>query len=390
MLPIALIQYIFKGAEHEVINARPHGNSKRTTPYRRILPSIRDRMKQSIYTKEKPKKVLEKIFISAGDFTHARRSSELPRASKDVYNARYSEKKVKNRARECSTESNTLEADAIWTVLEKAKRQRTELDGFIRECSLHPDLFIVLASDRQLEELEQFCTDPNDFTVLGIDPTLNIFNENISLTVTTYRNLRLIKKDTGKAPVFIGPILMHQKKDWKTYSKFAHQLIAEKPSLEGILACGTNGERAIVDGFTRCFRFATFLCCTMHMKDNITRELTARGLNAQDKKEILDEIFGKQDGKVEFNGLIDCSSGDEFDEKVLGLKKIWDKREQASNNGVLKKCTFHEWFIKEKVINITFDDNSSLDINIKKLAKNCRISKPSLGDKICLSETKTC
>ena len=206
--------------------------------------------------------------------------------------------------------------------------------------------------------------------------------------MTTYRNLRLIKKDTGNAPVFIGPLLMHQKKDRKTYSKFAHQLVIEKPSLEGVLACGTDGEKAIVDGFKRNFRFATFIRCTIHMKDNIKRELTARGLNGQNKKEILNEIFGKQEGTVKFYGLIDCSYQDEFDQKVMGLKDLWAKREQASKNGIRNKCTFHEWFIKEKVININsnLNDNSSFDIIIKQLAKLQDFKGKSLVGKIWLSK----
>ena len=93
------------------------------------------------------------------------------------------------------------------------------------ECRIHPDFLVVLADDRQLKELELFCTDSEEFCVFGADPTFNLFEENIALTVTTYRNLKLIDKETGKAPVFIGPLLMHQHKDWKTYSHFAHTVI---------------------------------------------------------------------------------------------------------------------------------------------------------------------
>ena len=42
---------------------------------------------------------------------------------------------------------------------------------------------------------------------------------------------------------------MHQSKDWKTYSKIADNLTLERPSVEGTLACGTNGKKPLIDGF---------------------------------------------------------------------------------------------------------------------------------------------
>eukprot|EP00794_Sanderia_malayensis_P015515 gene15515-17099_t len=39
------------------------------------------------------------------------------------------------------------------------------------------------------------------------------------------------------------------------------------PALEGVRACGTDGERAIIDGFRRNFRHATFLRCFIHFTD---------------------------------------------------------------------------------------------------------------------------
>ena len=61
--------------------------------------------------------------------------------------------------------------------------------------------------------------------------------------------------------MFIGPLLMHQHKDWKTYSRFANSLIAEKMELDALLTCQTDGEEALIDEFQQNFRFATFLRC---------------------------------------------------------------------------------------------------------------------------------
>ncbi len=75
----------------------------------------------------------------------------------------------------------------VWMLLVCAKREeeQSKESVFIRECAIHPDLFTVLANDRQLHELTQFCTNQDEFSVFGVDPTFNIFDWNISLTVTT-------------------------------------------------------------------------------------------------------------------------------------------------------------------------------------------------------------
>ena len=377
---------MFSGAEHEVKNVRPHGNSKFKSSYRCILPSTREKMKQSVQQKEKTvKEVLDEVYISAGDVTMARSLGELPRGPSDIYNARRLAKhsndvsNVSKNETGCgeSSRSEKLNVDTVWTLLERAKREEEQSKDavFIRDCAIHPDLFIVLANDEQLNELVQFCTNQRSFSVFGIDSTFNIFDRNISLTVTTYRNLKLEHTNTGKPPVFIGPLLMHQRKDWKTYSKFAHSLTTAKPELEGILACGTDGEKALIEGFQRNLRFAVFLRCFLHFKDNIKRELTERGITAEAKKQFSDEIFGIQDGTTKYTGLVDCNSDEEFDSKLAALKANWEERE-ALNGSNQKKKTFFDWFLCEKMSDIlqavysinvnektkTFSDQKILDL----------------------------
>ena len=67
--------------------------------------------------------------------------------------------------------------------------------------------------ERQLDHVVYFCANPKEFSVFSIGLKFNIINDIISLTVTTYRNLKLKNPLTGKASVFLGPLLMHLKKD---------------------------------------------------------------------------------------------------------------------------------------------------------------------------------
>ena len=121
----------------------------------------------------------------------------------------------------------------------------------------------------------KFLTDPKEFSVFGIDPTFNIFNEDLSLTVTSFRNLKLVNKKTGKPPVFIVPVFMHQK---KVLFHISYNIVRENESLASMLAIGTDGEKTLVDGFRKNFRFSIFLRCFIHFCGNIKAELSNRGL----------------------------------------------------------------------------------------------------------------
>ena len=78
-----------------------------------------------------------------------------------------------------------------------------------------PEATCVLAADYQLN---RFCTNKDQFSILGIDPTFNLGE--FSLTVTTYRHLMLVSTRTGKPPVMLGHMFAHQKKEMRT-----HQLL---------------------------------------------------------------------------------------------------------------------------------------------------------------------
>ena len=222
---------------------------------------------------------MDEVYRSSGDVINVGSINELPRGPSDLYNARYAAKKVTLSVPYLlSNQGSAIEnsSDAIWMLLQKTKRDKSIAKSsiFIRECRVHADFLVVLASDRQLEVLVQFYIDPQVVSIFCADSTFNLFEDSISLTVTTYRrNLKLENKATNQAFVFIGPLLMHQHKDWKTYSRFANSLIAEKMELDALLACGTDGEKTLIDGFQRNFRFATFLHCFIHFKGNIKTEL---------------------------------------------------------------------------------------------------------------------
>ena len=192
-LPYVLVQYLFSGAEHEVKYIKPHGNSKSRSSYRRVLPSTRAKLKNMVNDKQKTaKEALDEVYRTSGDVIMARSLGKLPRGPCDMYNARDAARQSGStnpqptEPNKTSESNKTVNVDNMWTLLEQAKREEESEDSeFICECSIHPDLFVVLANDQQFNELVLFCTNPREFSVFGVDPTFNIFYRNISITVTT-------------------------------------------------------------------------------------------------------------------------------------------------------------------------------------------------------------
>ena len=74
----------------------------------------------------------------------------------------------------------------------------------------------VLASDRQVQDVKQFCANTTStFLVLSIDTTFNISDFYVTPT-TGYRHLLLEDRRTGKPPLLLGPALIHTRKNSDT------------------------------------------------------------------------------------------------------------------------------------------------------------------------------
>ena len=191
------MQYLFQHEEHNVIKLLQHGNNKKKRPYCRLLPSTLDVLKDSKASAKKPKQYPDEVYRSSGDNYFARSLSELPRGPRDIYTTRATFKKPTTSSK--VSQSSSTKLDEVWILLEKAKVEEDESAElkFIRDFRVHPNFSTVLALERQLEEIVTFCTNPKEFSIFCIDLTFNIFTENISLTVTTDRNLKLEQKNSN-------------------------------------------------------------------------------------------------------------------------------------------------------------------------------------------------
>ena len=98
------------------------------------------------------------------------------------------------------------------------------------------------------------------------------------VTITTYRYLHIENKNSGKPPVFSGPIYVHTEKTLLKLSLltfFFSTLLKLESSLDDLVAIGTVGDPAMEKALGAVFPESLIhLRCLIHMKDNICHKLS--------------------------------------------------------------------------------------------------------------------
>ena len=120
-------------------------------------------------------------------------------------------------------------------------------------------------------------------------------------------------------------------------------MIGLRRELQGLCAFGTDGEKPLADAFTHEFRYAVRLTCFIHCRRNIKMKLQELHYPQSAVDLFLQDVFGRQDGTVLCEGLVD-SEYDDFDSKVEMLGGKWLKQEEEY--GALPG--FSLWFLKNK------------------------------------------
>ena len=224
-------------------------------------------------------------------------------------------------------------------LLEMLKREcRDPETAFVRKVDVASDPCVVLTTNQQLRDVARFCTQPSQFSILGVDPTFNF--DKYYVTVTTYRHL-LLRTKQGNHPVRIGPVLVHHKKEASSYYELSSAMVKLNADCQNVLVYGTDGEKALADGFGRPLPYARHLLCDIHMKDNILSKLSELGIKGKTSQPIVRDIFGKDVGTNRIPGLIDVTDAVEFDTSVEWLKEKWISMHAQGEK-------FVDYFLKHK------------------------------------------
>ena len=272
-----------------------------------------------------PKEVVSSVSIKVGGVLKAAAPGELPRGERQVINAKR------------TLRFKSEDVDELFVVMQKAKAE----DTYVRDIKTSPDPAIVIASDRQLDDLVRFCAPPAgiESCIMTVDPTFSLGE--FECTPVTYRQL-LVQTRRGKvSPVFLGPILIHYRKNFPTFLHFAASLVSLRKELQCIRVFGTDGEKALVDAFSHEFRFSIHLYCSIHVRNNVKKNLRERKFTEEKVNKITDEIFGKKIGSTYCEGLVDAGSEEVFYQQLEDKQLHWEELE--------KECPgcipgFFDWF----------------------------------------------
>ena len=337
MHSFCILQYSYPHGDDCKIRGQPHKNSKEKSPFNRSKKSVLVKIESEVQKSAQPTNVYNRVFQECGGVESASSCGSLPRNRKQIAN-------IKQKA----LRGTQSEKDQLFSVMEECKKEQSQVDPFLRIVQAAPDAMCLLVSDRQLHDVARFCTCADQCSILGIDPTFNLGE--FSVTVTTYRHLQLIERRTRKPPVLLGPLLIHQKKTRESYYFLASGIVGLCPSLRGLVAFGTDGEKAIGEAFQMQFGEAKHLLCFIHVKDRLKSKLRDLGICGDVANSFLTDIFGYQQGTHKFCGLVDCESPEKFDEELQQLELVWNSREMFARGS--NKAEFYDWFLQYHASNM--------------------------------------
>ena len=162
----------------------------------------------------------------------------------------------------------------------------------------------------------------------------------------TYHHIFLEGVHNGIHPSMIGPMLVHQRMQFATFNYFVSTLIGSNQQMRNVLAFGTDGDKNLTEALGHNFPFALQLRCFIHFKKNVQKKLRDLGLPRHISQQFLDDIFGKHDGNLKIEGLIDCTSAEDFQQKLEALEEHWNTRESpyAGQSGP----RFYEYFKRDQ------------------------------------------
>ena len=146
------------------------------------------------------------------------------------------------------------ECDVLYCIMLECKLAQGKGELFVQDVKAAPEPQYVLFYDWQVDDLIRFCTNNQRFSVLTVDTTFNLGD--FYVTPITYQHLMLEDVHTGKHPIMVGPMLVHQRMQFSTFNYFFSTLIGHNKSLRHVLAFGTDGDKKLTEALGYSFPFA--------------------------------------------------------------------------------------------------------------------------------------
>ena len=204
-------------------------------------------------------------------------------------------------------------------------------------------LCVILYEENQIQDLKRFCVTGK--VVLCVDKTYNLGKTFV--TVTVFKHLSVLRQNNSH-PLFLGPIFLHGKSDFKTYYEFFNCLSFElKAASFNHLIVGTDDEQALHKAITKAFPDCQHILCIRHLKANLQHYLTHKtGAKLDIRNKLISLVFSllKSKDDIEFEVkkeevLEKCKSCcadiiPYLNSRLIPLitEKVWNKRHIVSLN----------------------------------------------------------
>ena len=244
------------------------------------MPSTLNKLTE-VASEKTPKPAIHAVSSQHGGVVGALSAGSLPRNESQV-------KSIRQKIKVTSGSST----DPLLSVMMMCK---DTMKGFVRTVTGAPDYMVFIAADRSLDNLVRFCTNSSQPSILTFDPTFSLGA--FDVTVSTYKHPLLVFRNpnehTSRYPSLLGPILIHQRKQFANYHYFTSTLVGFRPEMHQLHVFGTDGEKALVQACNSQFPNAFHLRCWLHFKDNLLNKLE-RGLHLPRSvtQEFIADVMG--------------------------------------------------------------------------------------------------
>lgn len=232
---VAFLFYAFRGKEENVCE-RPHRNIKKgpkAPSYTRAKASVVTNIATNL-TLMGPKEGVFQATREAGGVMKAEAMSDLPRGDRQGH--------YRNSVIKASLPAYLQGKEKNDELLDVILKMKTEEEPLVPNVTLEKEsLTIVLVTENQLGDLARYSTSELDFCIAQLDPTFSLGS--YESKPISYQQVMLRSKRMGVSPVRLGPVLIHFRKDEKTFRHFLLTIVVELLKLKEILSCGTDGGR---------------------------------------------------------------------------------------------------------------------------------------------------
>ena len=210
---------------------------------------------------------------------------------------------------------------------------------------------MVAYTNQTITDVARFCSCLNAEyqSPLLIDTTFNIAEW--YFTQTTFQNLSLRQKISGKHPWFPGPLFIHRNKSTEDFRYFWQAVKRGDERLQNLQVLGSDEDEALSGGILQETTGTMHLLGLEHVKANVERKLVELSFPIHQRNIILTDVFGRHNiAEEDAKCLYDSENEDEFDEKVAVFKKKWDEIEKRFTKNNPPKFT--TYFTRHKQLQI--------------------------------------